>query len=190
MINKLQKFLFNSSTASPIIVFTVIVWWIQCGKAEIIAEDGTVDITGKAILISLLGIFGLVFSLYSALIVWLGRKKCELVPITVSSVKSKDNWVLGALGAYILPFSNLALKDYNIGLSLSIIIIALLIIALSNIVYPNPLLLLLGRFHFYEVSNVDGGEDFLLISKRKSIKNARTIKKVITLWDYMMIEEA
>ena len=189
MINKLQKFLFNLSTASPIVVFTVIVWWIQCGKAEIIAEDGTVDITVKAMLISLFGILGFVFSLYSALIVWLGRKKCELVRVTASSVRSKDSWVLGALVAHILPFSNLALEDYNIGLSLSIITIVLLIIALSNTVYPNPLLLFLGRFHFYEISNVDGGEGFLLISKRKSIKNAQIVKKVITVWDYMMIEE-
>ena len=87
----------------------------------------------------------------------------------------------------MLPFSNLVLGDYNIWLSLSIIAIAILFLALSNTVWLNPILML-WRYHFYEISNANGSEELPMISKRKSIQDAKSIKKVITLWDYFMIE--
>lgn len=187
MANKFQKFLFNLSTISPIVVFTVIVWWIQCGKAETIAKDGSPDITTKAILISILGVLGIVFSFYSVIVISMSRKKLEIVEISVNSVKSKDGWLIGVIISYILPFSCLTIKDYNVWLLSAIVAIGLLIIAFNNTIFPN-LILFIGKFHFYEISNTNGGEDFLLISKRDSIKNAKTINKVITVWDYMMIE--
>ena len=187
MANKLQRMLFNLSTISPIAFFFSIVWWIQCGCKEVCTEDGKIQITAKAIVISAIGIIGLLYVFRSILIVRTGRRKLEIVPINVSSVKSNDKFSIIAIITYILPFSNLMLKDFNVWLTLSIFGIVLLLIAFSNTVLPNPILMLL-RYHFYEMTTVNGSEGLSMISRRKSIQDAKTIKKVITLWDYFMIE--
>ncbi|MCR5636690.1 MAG: hypothetical protein K6F76_05905 [Clostridiales bacterium] len=187
MANKLQKMLFNLSTISPILFFACIVWWIQRGAKEVLAKDGTICLTEKAIFISVIGILGLFYAFYSVLIVKTGCRKLEIVPISVNSVKSNDKYSVVAIISYVLPFSNLVLADYNIWLSLSIIGIALLFLFISNVVWPNPILMLC-KYHFYEILTANGSNGLSLISTRKSIQDAKTIKKVIALWDYFMIE--
>ena len=187
MANWLQRMLFNLSTASPISSFICVVWWIQHGSEELLMEAGKYHITAKAIIVSIIGIFGLVYAFYSVLIVKVSIKKLEIVPISVSSVKSTDKKAIAAVITYISPFSNILLKDYDFWISLSIIVIAILFVLLSNTVWPNPILILLG-YHFYEISNVNGSEELLLVSTRKTIQNVKTINKVITLWNYFMIE--
>lgn len=187
MANKLQRMLFNLSTISPIAFFFSIVWWIQCGYKEVCAEDGKIQLTAKAIVISAIGIIGLLYAFRSVLIVNIGRRKLEIVPICVSSVRSNDKLSIIAIVTYVLPFSNLILKDFDVWLTLSIIGIVLLFIVLSNTVLPNPVLMLRG-YHFYEVTTANGSNGLSMISKRKSIQDAKTVKKVIILWDYFMVE--
>lgn len=187
MANKFQKMLFNLSTLSPIAFFLAVVWWIQCGVKEVSLEIGKIHLTGKAIAISVIGLLSLLYAFYSALLVKTSQKKLEIVPIGVNTVKSKGNFAFAVIIAYVLPFSNLVLADYNTWLSLSIVGLALLFLFMSNTVWPNPVIML-GGYHFYEISNINGSEELLLISKRNSIQSAKTIKKVITLWDYLMIE--
>ena len=187
MANKLQRMLFNLSTISPIAFFISVVWWIQRGCSVVCTEDGEIHLSVKAIVISVIGVVGLLYAFRSFLIVRTGCKKLEIVPISVSSVRSNDKLSIVAIVTYVLPFSNLILKDYNVWLTLSIIGIVLLFIVLSNTVLPNPVLMLRG-YHFYEVTTVNGSDGISMISKRKSIQDAKTIKKVITLWDYFMIE--
>lgn len=187
MANKFQKMLFNLSTLSPIVFFLVVVWWIQCGVKEVTLETGEIHLTAKAITISVIGLLCLLYALYSALLVKISQKKLEIVPISVNSVKSKGSFAFAVIIAYVLPFSNLVLADYNTWLSLSIAGLALLFLFMSNTVWPNPVLMLVG-YHFYEISNINGSEELLLISRRDSIQDAKTIKKVIALWNYLMIE--
>lgn len=179
--------LFNLSTISPIAFFFSVVWWIQRGYSVGCTEDDEIHLSVKAIVISVIGVVGLIYAFRSVLIVRTGCKKLEFVPISVSSVKSNDKLSIVAIVTYVLPFSNLMLKDFNTWLTLSIIGIALLFIILSNTVLPNPILMFRG-YHFYEVTTVNGSDGIPMISKRKSIQNAKTINKVITLWDYFMIE--
>ena len=180
MSNKLQRMLFNVSTLSPIAFFFSIVWWIQCGCKEVCTDDGKIQITAKAIVISIFGIIGLLSVFISIIIVRTGCRKLETVPISVSSVKSNDKLSTAAIVTYILPFSNLILKDFNVWLTLSIVGIVLLLIILSNTVLPNPILMLRG-YHFYKVTTVNGSDGLSMISKRKSIQDAKTINRVITL---------
>ena len=187
MANKLQRMLFNLSTFSPIAFFFSIVWWIQYGYKEIVTEDGKVQLTAKLIVVSVVGIVGLLYAFFSIIIVRIGSKKLAIVPISVSSVDLNDKYSVVAIISYILPFSNLVLADYNTWLSLSIICVALLFIFISNVVWPSPILMLCG-YHFYEVSTANGSNGLSMISKRKSIQDANSIKKVIILWDYFMIE--
>ena len=187
MANKLQRMLFNLSTISPIAFFFNVVWWIQCGYKEVCTEDGKIRLTVKAIVISVIGIIGLFYAFRSVLIVNIGRRKLEIVPISVSSIRSNDKLSIIAIVTYVFPFSNLILKDFDVWLTLSIIGIVLLFIVLSNTVLPNPILMLRG-YHFYEVTTVNGSDGISMISKRKSIQDAKTIKKVIILWDYFMVE--
>ena len=187
MANKLQRMLFNLSTISPIAFFFSVVWWIQRGCSVGCTEDGEIHLSVEAIIVSVVGVVGLLYAFHSFLIVRTGCKKLEIVPISISSVKSNDKLSIVSIVTYVLPFSNLILKDFNGWLTLLIIGIVLLFIVLSNAVLPNPILMLHG-YHFYEVTTVNGSDGISMISKRKSIQNAKTIKKVITLWDYFMIE--
>ena len=187
MANRTQRFLFNLSTISPIAFFFSVVWWIQYGSNELTIEAGRIHLTIKAIAISAIGLLGLVYAFHSVLIVKVSKRKLEIVPISVSTVKSKDTLSICAIITYILPFSNLVLADYSILLTISIIGVALVFLLLSNAVWPNPVLMLWG-FHFYEISNVNGSEELPMISTRKSIQDAKTIKKVNTIWDYFVIE--
>lgn len=187
MANKLQRMFFNLSTISPIAFFFSVVWWIQRGCSVVCMEDGEIHLSVKAIVISVIGLVGLLYAFRSIMIVRTGCKKLEIVSISVSSVKPNDKLSIVAIVSYVLPFSNLILKDFNVWLTLSIIGIVLLFIVLSNTVLPNPILMLCG-YHFFEVTTVNGSDGLSMISKRKSIQDAKSIKKVITLWDYFMIE--
>ena len=187
MANKLQRMLFNLSTISPIAFFISVVWWIQRGCSVVCTEDGEIHLSVKAIVISVIGVLGLLYAFRSFLIVRTGCKKLEIVPICVSSVRSNDKLSIVAIVTYVLPFSNLILKDFNVWLTLLIIGIVLLFIVLSNTVLPNPILMLRG-YHFFEVTTANGSDGLSMISKRKSIQDAKTIKKVIILWDYFMVE--
>lgn len=186
MANKLQKFLFNLSTVSPLVICMAIVWWLQCGKDEMMPNNSTVHLTAKAIIISVVGIVGLMFSLYSVILVKLSRQ-AETVSINAASVKTKDGWIIGAIAAYLLPFACCAFEDFDLWFLSLVAIVALVVFLRTNTVLPNPVLILCG-YHFYEISNDNGSEELPLISKRKSIQDAKSIKRVITLWDYFMIE--
>ena len=179
--------LFNLSTFSPILFFLSIVWWIQRGSDGLGIGNGRFNITLKMIVVSIVGIIGFLFAFYSVVIVKVSCSKLGITPISVNAVNSKDKSSIIAIISYIFPFSNLILKDYNIWISLSIIVIAVLIALLSNTVFPNPVLSFWG-YHFYEITNDNGSEELPLISKRKSIQDAKTIKQVVAIWDYFMIE--
>lgn len=187
MANKLQRILFNLSTVSPISFFISVVWWIQHGSDELLMEAGKCHITAKAIIISIIGIVGFMYAFYSVMVVKVSIRKLQIVPINVSSVKSTDKKSIVGIITYILPFSNLVLKDYDFWLSIFVLSLAILFVFLSNTVWPNPILIL-WRYHFYEISTANGSEELPLISTRRSIQNAKTIEKVITLWDYFTIE--
>ena len=181
MANKYQKMLFNLSTLSPVTTFFSIVWWIQNR-----ADTGR-QITTKAILIAIVGFVGLLYAFCSMIIVKWSEKRLEVVPISVSSVKSKGNLPIAAIITYILPFSKLVISEYNVWLTHLIILIALVFVFISNAVLINPLLLLCG-YHFYEISTENGSVELPMISTRKSIQDVKQINKVITVWDYFMIE--
>ena len=187
MANRFQKMLFNLSTLSPIAMFFSIVWWIQNGTTAISMKEEHFQITATAILITVIGLVGFLYAFRSIIIVKRSEKKLEVVPISVSSVKSKGNFPVAAIIAYILPFSNLVISEYNVWLTLVIILIALVFVFLSNSVLVNPLLLLSG-YHFYEIATENGSEELPMISTRESIQDAKRIKKVITVWDYFLIE--
>lgn len=186
MANRFQKMFFNLSTLSPIAFVAVIVWWIQCGNNEFAQDNNEVHFTAM-ILISIIGIFAAIFSFYSVFVVKKATKTLEYVPMSVATVKSKDTAIIVSIVTYLLPFASFIFKKYNWWIILGIGVIALLALILSNAVWPNPILFV-WNYHFYEVSNINGGEEFSLISKKKSIKNSKTINNVITVWDYMLIE--
>ena len=188
MANKFQKLLFNLSTVSPIAVFLVAVWWIQCGVAEVTAAAGTIQLTTSSVIVSIIGLIALLFSFYSVIIVKICRKHCEVVAIQAKTVESNDRMAIGAILSYLLPFATLTLSNYNQWLSLAIFILAFLAVVLMNTVLPNPVLMCWG-YHFYKISNANSAAGFTLISKREKIKNAETIQKVIPVWDYFLIEE-
>lgn len=189
MANKLQKFLFNLSTMSPLIIILALVYWIEENIPFFVhKESEPLQIDFRSICLSLIIIFALLFSFYSLLVVKICRKKFERIPISIDSISSNDGWVVAVIIAYALPTASFVFKENNLFISGILIMLLLITLACSNVVYPNPLLML-SKYHFYKIINVDGGGEISLLSKRASIVNRDSVTEVICAFDYLAIEE-
>ena len=116
-------------------------------------------------------------------------KKAEtelsVMDILGSEYKCIDGWLVGYVVSYLLPFASLALGDV-IWIVLGVIIVLLMVIlAFSDHVTPHPLLFCKG-FHFYELKVEGLASDYKVISK-KQIRNAKDIRKVSRVFEFLLI---
>jgi len=103
-------------------------------------------------------------------------------PVILKSIKPADKELIGFVLAYLLP---LARGTSFEGIPLVIALgVFLLIVMTSNAYHTNPLLGLMG-YHFYEVVIEDVG--YILVSRR-NLHNTRSIKEVVSLTDYMLLD--
>lgn len=109
----------------------------------------------------------------------------EDLPISIKKVKSADKEVLGFFVAYALPliFKGDATPDFGAWA----IAIGMLVFVLwsTHAFQVNPVLGLLG-YHFYEVETQEG-VTYLLLT-RKTINNLASIKKVVQLTEYGILD--
>lgn len=187
MANKVQKFAFNLSTLSPILFFYAIVWWLQMGMNSIIVENGKINVTPAMVVVTTMGIIGVLYSFYSCAFVKICRDKLERVTVKATSVEPCDTRVIGVVVTYILPFATFVIKDLDLRVLAICGMIILLLVCCANTVIVNPLLMIRG-YHFYELSNIDGGNGFSLISRHEKIGNAQLITSVICAFDYLLID--
>lgn len=189
MANRFQKLLFNLSTMSPLVFIYTIVYWVEKGIVIFSQETKRIQFNLTTFLLIALLIVSALFSFYSVWFVRYCRKKIERVPISIDSILSNDNWVIAVIVSYALPAVSFVFEDININIGIFIILIGIAFLALSNVIFPNPFLMIRG-YHFYKITTIDGSSDICLLSKRKSINNRNIVNTVMVAFDYLAIEES
>lgn len=189
MANKFQKFLFNLSTMSPLVFIPALVYWIEQDVPPLInGETEKLQLVPQSISLVIIMLVSVFFSLYSLFFVRACRRYLEPIPIAIDTISSNDAWVVAVILSYALPAASFVFEDNNLHITGAIVVILLLILAISNVIFPNPLLML-GKYHFYKITNVDGGGEICLLSMRASIVNRDSVLKIICAFDYLAIEE-
>jgi hypothetical protein len=114
LANKLQKFIFNLSTMSPLIVVLTVVCWLQLDLPPLFDEDHLkFQIQVHQAVLLAIGLLFLALSLYGSFFLNKCKKRLERVPIAVSSASCNDTWAIVVLITYVLPIASFALKDFN-----------------------------------------------------------------------------
>lgn len=186
--NRFQRFLFNLSTLSPLGMIFVVVCWIQLNVPPLIeADTGNLHIQTEHIILLGAGLIFVLFSFWGISFVTRCKKRLETVTISAESASCNDAWAFVVVISYALPLAGFVIEEYNWWIVSGILLLLSIILWVSSIVLPSPLLLLFG-YHFYKVTNVDGGGECIMLSSRKSINNSKTIRKVICAFDYFLIE--
>jgi amino acid transporter len=126
--------------------------------------------------------------LLGAAALWIIRKsqeELEPIPITINKVKSADKEVIGFFVAYVLPLVFRGQPSPDVGALVLAACMLFFVLSSTHSILVNPVLGLF-KYHFYEVETADG-ITYLLISKRR-IGNALTIKHVVLLGEYGVLE--
>lgn len=189
MANRFQKFLFNLSTMFPLVFILALVYWIEQEVPPLInGENGELQLVPQSIFLMSIMLVSVFFSLYSLFFVRICRRRLEPIPIAIDTIVSNDAWVIAVLLSYVLPAASFVFTDNNLYIAGAIIVVLLLVLAISNVIFPNPLLML-EKYHFYKITNVDGGGEICLLSTRAGIVNRDSVSEIICAFDYLAIEE-
>lgn len=133
-----------------------------------------------------LGVFEMLCILSLCLIiVKMAENRMEKISFEITSIKTADGEVIGFLVAYLLPLVNLGEVRINMPVMIFVMLIFIVVIWSTNSYHINPLLAIAG-YHFYEVTNTQN-ITFLLVT-RKDLRNTRSVKKVVQLTDYMIMD--
>lgn len=119
---------------------------------------------------------------------WIIQKaqaRLERLPISIKKAKSADKEVIGFFVAYALPVVLRGQSSVDIEAWAFAAGMLFFVLWSTHSLQVNPVLGLFG-YHFYEVETADG-ITYLLISKRR-IGNALTIKQVVQLSEYGILE--
>lgn len=171
MPNVLQKIIYNLSIIAPLLMMTSIVWIIQ---------NNTYCIPIVLILISIaiIVIFKVSFRY--------GLKHMAPIKIRTTGIVSYDEKTCAYLTTYLLPFANMVIKDSNLIILFCISLLIICGMIFGNTAFPNPLLML-GRFHFYQISTENGVANYLLISKQK-YRNKKQLNTVYRMMEFLLID--
>lgn len=173
MANGFQRAIYNLANAVPLIIMTAIAWYIEfntwCVPIILIVAVATETV-----------LFSICFSY--------GRNNCSVKSINVSKITSKDSWLVAYVVAYVLPFAYMFMSDYHI-VSLIVAVLMLILVFIPAIMaLPNILLFFVG-YHFYEIETESTGVgDYILISKRRRIRNKSDIKTVLRVFEKLLID--
>jgi MFS family permease len=135
------------------------------------------------------GLGYLITAILLALACWilllLSKTRLEILPLDINSVRTADNEMVGFILAYLLPLIKETPIQVNPYLFAFIMVLLFIVVFTSNSYHFNPLIGFFG-YHFYEVT-ISGGISYVLIS-RKNIRNCKSIKKVVQISEYMILE--
>lgn len=173
MANGLQRFVYHLANAVPLLFMTALVWHIQYKT-----WSTPVGVLAVAVIITIL--FSVCFSY--------GKKNCSIKNINVSSISSKDSWLVAYVIAYLAPFADMIMSNFRI-VSLIVVVLMLGIVIVPSIMaLPNILLFFVG-YHFYEIgTDSTGVSDYLLISKRRRIRHKTDVKRVMRVFEKLLID--
>lgn len=178
MANRFQKFIYYLSAEVPVLMVIAIVWLIEKSTwRKPMVLNWAVSIILIVVAIALIIVFNAFFKK--------AETELSVMDILGSEYKCIDGWLVGYVVSYLLPFASLALGDV-IWIVLGVIIVLLMVILVfSDHVTPHPLLFCKG-FHFYELKVEGLASDYKVISK-KQIRNAKDIRKVSRVFEFLLI---
>ncbi len=145
MANKLQLFIYRLSALSPLGLVFAVVWYYQKGTL-------IVPVVCAGIGLVTAGVFAVSFLF--------GKRHIAPVRINVIEASPKDNWLIGYVISYLIPFMNIALKDFDIRISLMIALAIVVFIPFVNSASPHPLLFVFG-YPFYELGTKNGIKEYV-----------------------------
>lgn len=176
--NRFQKCIYYLSAEAPVLIVLAVLWFIQKSsfkKTLLFSWKVPILLIGVAIL--MIAIFNKFFKKAAS--------ELSIMEITGSEYKCVDGWLVGYAVSYLLPLASLTLGDM-VWIVLGIVLLLLLIIlTFSDHVTPHPLLFCKG-YHFYELKVEGMASDYKVISK-KQIRNAKDIRKVTRVFEFLLI---
>lgn len=90
--------------------------------------------------------------------------------------------------AYVSPFAYMVMSDYHIVSFIVVVLMLVLVIIPAIMALPNILLFFAG-FHFYEIETESTGVgDYILISKRRRIRNKTDVKTVMRVFEKLLVD--
>ena len=81
----------------------------------------------------------------------------------------------------------MAIQDFNLILAGAIGLAVVFLAPFVNSGIPNPLLIIF-RYHFYQIGTGNGVLGYILISRRK-LRNVKEIKSVKRAFEFVLIDE-
>ena len=178
MANRLQKLIYYLSAESPVMLVLGVLWLIQKSSWK-----APVSISWRVPLVFLIisAVLILVFNAFFKK----ANSGLSVMNIEGSEFKCVDGWLVAYVVTYLLPFVSLALGDVVWIVFGIVVVLLMLVLVFSDHVTPHPLLFCKG-YHFYELK-VDGlASDYKVISK-KQIRNAKDIKIVSRVFEFLLI---
>jgi hypothetical protein len=173
MASVVQRGIYSISNTVPILVVGALVWWLQ----------------KKTLMVPLLLV--VIVIIITTIFYWSFNKtynKLSPKTINISGVENQDSWILAYVLAYLLPFANLVIDDYNIVVVSVVALILLMIIIPAVFSLPN-FLLYLKRYHFYRVETDETGmKDYILISKKKRYRKSTDVRRVVRMFEKLLID--
>lgn len=173
MANGLQRAIYNLANAVPLAVMTALAWYLEFKTWRI-----PIILLTAAVAVAVLFAFCFYY----------GKNNCSVKSINVSKIISKDSWLVAYVIAYVLPFAYMVMSDYHI---VSLIVVALMLVLViipAIMALPNILLFFVG-YHFYEIETESTGVgDYMLISKRRRIRNKADVKTVMRVFEKLLID--
>jgi hypothetical protein len=171
--NGFQRAVYNLANAVPLAIMTALAWYLEfmtwCIPVILV-------VAGTAVTV----LFALCFSH--------GKNNCSIKIINVSKIISKDSWLIAYVIAYILPFAYMVMSDYHIVSLIVVVLMLFLVFIPAVIALPNMLLFFVG-YHFYEIETESTGVgDYILISKRRRIRNKADVKTVMRVFEKLLID--
>lgn len=173
MANWLQRAIYNLANAVPLAGMTALAWYLEFKTWHV-----PIILLAVAIVVTIL--FAICFCY--------GKNNCSIKNINVSKIISKDSWLVAYVVAYILPFAYMVISDYHIVSLIVVGLMLVLVIPPAIMALPNILLFFVG-YHFYELETESTGVgDYMLISKRRRIRNKSDVKVVIRVFERLLID--
>lgn len=171
MANKVQRFIYNLSSAAPLAFVLALIWYQQHKTTQIPIVFVSIGLV-------------LIMLLYLSFAYW--KRHIASIAIRATNISSNDGWIAAYIIAYLVPFASIALDKFNLEVSIIIAFALILILPFVNSAIPNPLLFVCG-YHFYSVSAENGISNYILISKR-SLRNSKHLKSVQRIFEYLLLD--
>ena len=173
MLNQFQKWIYNLSVLSPIVLVFGVIWYLKCRTWKIPALCVVVFI---------------VFTICFFFLHNYAIKQLETIKADVASVENSDKKVFLYMFTYLLPVAQFAFKERDKVYLIVCCVIAfagMIILYCLNAILINPIWVIQG-YKIYSITS-SSGVRYTLISK-KNIRSIKEIKYVKRITEYYLVD--